>query len=134
MRSGKKPSRVNWWPNRGRAVYPIVFAVKHGSVAQLEWPNQFVLMYIMASFACTIERITSASPLLPRAIYPGGSHARVPPRSLPFPSRFTCALVIRRSSRCGGIVYVDAYNDNALVHLHIQPDEDAETSIMTVRP
>lgn len=45
MRSGEEPSRVNWWPCRGCAVYPIVFAVKHSSMAQLEWPNQFVLMY-----------------------------------------------------------------------------------------
>lgn len=38
------------------------------------------------------------------------------------PSRLTCARVIRRSSRCGGIVYVDAYNDNARPLTHSAAD------------
>jgi len=85
MRSGEKPSRVNWWPSRGHAVYPVVFAIKYSSVAQLEWPNQFVLMYhgvICLYNWANYERFAFATSSGP----PGESRARVPPRSLPFPS------------------------------------------------
>lgn len=76
-------------PRRGRAVYPIVFAVKHGSAAQLEWPNQFVLMYhgvICLYNRANYERFAFA--LLPRAVHQADDHAarstsRSSSRSLP---------------------------------------------------
>jgi len=65
----------------------------------------------MASFACTIERITSASPSLPRATHQASlTRTFVLFRSLLVsPARLLSGAPVDAAS----IVYVDAYNDNA---------------------
>jgi len=91
-------------------VYPIVFAVKHGGVAQLEWPNQFVLMYhgvICLYNRANYERFAFAT----SGSSPGESHAHV--RSLPFPPVSPARLLSGDPIDAASIVYVDAYNDNA---------------------
>lgn len=119
-------------------MYPIVFAVKHDGAAQLEWPNQFVLMYhgvICLYNRANYERFAFATSGGGRRAE-AGRLARalhlVLFRSIPALS--PAPLVIRRSSRCSGIVYVDAYNDNARPLTHSQHRCRAEMSIMTARP
>lgn len=82
----------------------------------------------MASFACTIERITSISPLLPRPSQPALSEADVSPHSLPFlsfsPSTthvracLTCALVIRPSSQRSRALFTLMRITITLVRVH----------------